>query len=107
MKKPKKKEVKGIKDDYGLLPDTVTDFVNLGYNQAIDDYEPYIKELLHRTNMAEEKAREQYQQKWDIINGLPSEEEIEDIVEKTYCRLYEFDSEEIAKAIFKRIGGKK
>lgn len=50
--------------------------------QKLND-EEYIKILEQRLEMAEEKAKEQYQEKWDIINGLPTVEEIELIIYNT------------------------
>jgi len=54
------------------------------FNATCETWEKYTKALEERLEMAEEKARELYQQKWDIINGLPSEKEIADIIKNTH-----------------------
>ena len=117
LKKPEKKE-----HNKNILKLNDTDLVNeakvVGYNQACDEWEAYYKwatkQIMLRMDIAEEKSKEQYEQKWEIINGLPSEEEIlEELKAHENCRLvfrphnnYEIeDKEELAKAIHKRIKG--
>ena len=116
MKKPRNVEPnRSMSDDFSWIN---------GYNTACDDWEKYHKwamdklrkRLLPETLKQEillhqEKAKEQYQQKWDIINGLPSVEEIEEIlvgVSKIIPDTVEKYGDYwywLAKAIHKRIKG--
>tara|TARA_Y100000310_G_scaffold155934_1_gene155380 strand:+ start:2773 stop:3108 length:336 start_codon:yes stop_codon:yes gene_type:complete len=110
MKKPKKKEpaiccVAGHTNENCM--ENVQSIAHCeGYNQAIDDYEKYLKDY---ESINAEKAREQYQQKWDIINGLPSEEEIKKIIDDAYYTdkngFTHYGAWDAAKAISKRIRG--
>ena len=144
MNKPEK--IKGVRYDKG----SNSRGYQHGYNQACDDFEPYIKQLKHdyeilvnttldkkyadalviadmhkhsstdvlmahtlkkvqeHAEMNSIKAKEQYQEKWDIINGLPSEKEIKKIILEERFRMIKEHSvtatdEDLAKAISKRI----
>ena len=114
MEKPEKKT--------GLIADRKYQS-SLSWNAAIDAYEPYVTKLEKRLEMAEEKAKEQYQQKWDILNWLGSEgcrERVEKILvrlvkeshrksELTDYKLDDWDKNRIAiakKAISEVLAGK-
>lgn len=46
---------------------------DMGFNDCLSKIIPIVKKLIKRIYLAEDKAKEQYQAKWDILNALPKD----------------------------------
>lgn len=71
-----KRKFKGIIKDYQKLKKMEIEILRTFKTKTED-------KLKEKLEIAEENARGQYQQKWDIINGLPTKKEIEELITKT------------------------
>jgi len=95
MNKPEKK-------DYAEME---CDCSNCLCNKCCDDWEKYCKHLEDHAELNRIKAGEQYQEKWDIINSLPSEEEIAQCLIDNGLYGSTKTALDLAKAFSKRIRG--
>jgi len=89
-----KKQFKGIFEDYKKIKRIEKEWKNVGQT-------PEVEKLRKKLEMVEEGARKQYQQKWDIINGLPSKEEIKAMLINGVGNACQ-DFSELAKEIYDR-----